>query len=130
MDMQVDPKAARTILLVEDEDVVRSLARRILERDGYQVIEARTGDEAIDASARFGGSIQLILSDVVMPEMSGKEVAERIAFGRPETKILYMSGFTAHVIARHGVLEPGIELIEKPFTADALTARVRQVLDS
>src|SRR5581483_9791363 len=120
---------SETILLLEDEDMVRTLTRQILESAGYAVMEASRGEEAIDLAQRNGG-IDLLLTDVVMPEMSGKEVADHIFAVRPSLKILFMSGYTDEAIVHHGVLDENVEFIQKPFTLAALTKKVRDVLDS
>jgi PAS domain S-box-containing protein len=118
-----------TVLLVEDEAMLRRAAREILELQGYQVLSAAGGHEAAQAAGRHAGPIHLLLTDVVMPEMSGPAVAARLATARPDMKVLYMSGYTDGAIAHHGVLEPGVAYLSKPFTIDSLTAKVRAVLD-
>ena len=123
------PPGSETILLVEDEHAVRSLARRILERQGYTVLEARHGAEALRIATERAEPIDLLLTDVVMPEMSGSELARQLAAVRPGIPLLYMSGYTDDVIIRRGALEPGMAFLEKPFTANALVRRVREVLD-
>lgn len=105
------PLGSETILLVEDEDVVRSLARQILEQAGYRVLEARRGEEALSLCAVYEHPIQLLLTDVVMPETSGREVADRLCAIRPETKVLFMSGYTDESIVHHGVLDANVEFI-------------------
>jgi len=119
-----------TILLVEDEDAVRDLARDILAGCGYTVLEARHGAEALGISAAHAGKIDLMLTDVVMPEMNGRELAERLAAQRPETKVLYMSGYTDHAVVHHGVLAPQTEFLQKPFTEAVLTRKLRELLDA
>jgi PAS domain S-box-containing protein len=123
------PRGSETILLVEDEDVVRGLARQILEQAGYDVLDARGGEEAIRLCRERRGPIDLLLTDVVMPETSGKEVAERLTRLRPMTRVLYMSGYTDDAIVHHGVLDSDVEFIQKPFTPSALARKVREVLD-
>jgi CheY-like chemotaxis protein len=118
-----------TILLVEDEDMVRQVARRILERNGYTVKEAGLGTEALRLSGQNSGPIHLLLTDVVMPGMSGRELAELLTQQRPGLKVLYMSGHTENAIVHHGVLEEGIAFIQKPFKHDLLVQKVREVLD-
>jgi two-component system cell cycle sensor histidine kinase/response regulator CckA len=120
---------SETILLVEDEDQVRAVARGILRSHGYEVIEARHGEEALTLAARYGGTIQLLLSDVVMPQMSGPDLAERITLTRPEIKVLFMSGYTDDSIIHHGVLRADVAFLQKPITPDVLTRKVRAVLD-
>jgi PAS domain S-box-containing protein len=125
------PKTARgeTILLVEDAQRVRAVVREILEMNGYAVLEARHGAEALEISARHSGPIHLMVTDVVMPQMSGRELAQRLAPLRPDMKVLYMSGYTDDAIVRHGVLGAGMAFLSKPFTPDALAAKIRDVLD-
>jgi signal transduction histidine kinase len=124
------PPGSETILLVEDEDIVRGLARKILEQAGYDVLDARGGDEAIRLCHELPGPIHLLLTDVVMPETSGKEIAECLAKLRPSTRVLYMSGYTDDAIVHHGVLDSDVEFIQKPFTPLALARKVREVLDA
>jgi CheY-like chemotaxis protein len=121
-------QASETILLVEDEDMVRNLACEILKSTGYQVLVARNGEEAIGICRTHDGNIDLMLTDVVMPQMNGRKVAESVKPFRQDMAVLYMSGYTDDAIIHHGVLEPGTKLIEKPFTAEALTSKVRQAL--
>jgi CheY-like chemotaxis protein len=123
------PGRGETILLVEDAQRVRAVVREILEMSGYVVLEARHGAEALEISNRHAGAIHLLVTDVVMPQMSGRELAQRLATLRPELKVLYMSGYTDDAIVRHGVLASGIAFLSKPFTPDALALKVREVLD-
>ncbi len=129
----VEPAAAskggETILLVEDEAALRELGQELLEDLGYAVLAAASGPEALALAAGTGRPIDLLLTDVVMPGMNGHELAERLREARPGLPVLYASGYTADAIAQHGVLAPGLDLIEKPFTAAALAARVRAALD-
>lgn len=118
------------VLLVEDEAAVRALARRILEGRGYGVLEARDGVEALEVAANHGDDIDLLLTDVVMPRLGGRDLARRLAERRPEMRALFMSGYAESEIAHRGLLVPGIAFLEKPFTADALAAAVRSVLDA
>jgi two-component system cell cycle sensor histidine kinase/response regulator CckA len=118
-----------TILLAEDATSVRVAARQILERFGYTVFEAANGMEAL-TKAQNGARIDLLLTDVVMPEMSGRELVDRFALLRPNTKALFMSGYTDDAIIRHGVLRPGTAYLQKPFSPDTLGKKVREVLDS
>jgi len=119
-----------TILLVEDAKRVREVVREILEMNGYEVLEARHGAEALKISERYQGTIHGMVTDVVMPQMSGRELAQRLATLRPDMRVLYMSGYTDDNIVRHGLLDAGIAFISKPFTPDALAVKVREVLDS
>ncbi|MBI2061514.1 MAG: PAS domain S-box protein [Nitrospirae bacterium] len=119
-----------TILLVEDEHRVRGLAKEILERHGYRIIEASGPAEALSLAGDHSGEIHLLLTDVVMPQMNGRELAGRLAVDRPAMRILYMSGYTDDSIVQQGVLAAGTPFLQKPFTAAGLTAKVREVLDS
>jgi two-component system, cell cycle sensor histidine kinase and response regulator CckA len=117
-----------TILLVEDEEAVLRLAKIMLERQGYSVIAATTPGEAIHLAESHSGDIHLLLVDVVMPEMTGRELSERLKASRPALKRLFMSGYTANVIAHQGVLDPGMLFLQKPFSARALAEKVREAL--
>ena len=119
-----------TILLVEDETMVRGLARVMLETYGYTVLEAPTGAEALRICREHIGSIELMVTDVVMPEMSGREVADQLRQIRPTTKILYMSGFTDDAVLLHGALSAEDTFLQKPFTSSALASKVRGALDT
>jgi len=118
-----------TLLVVEDEAALRDVAGRILSGAGYQVLSAEGGAEALELAALHEGAIDLLVSDVVMPGMLGKELAERLVGVRPDTRVLFMSGYAQPVLASQGTLEPGVALLEKPFTATALLTAVRQRLD-
>ena len=118
-----------TILLVEDEETVRKIAERILRKTGYKVLTAANGGEALLLFEKHGEELDLLLTDVVMPNMSGRELAERLAAIQPGLKVLYTSGYTDNSIVHHGVLDPGTEFIGKPFAADELARKVRKVLD-
>jgi CheY-like chemotaxis protein len=124
------PRGSETVLLVEDEDVVRNLVREILQGNGYTVLEARNGAEALELGRRFKEPIHLLVTDVVMPKMSGRELAERLVTIHRETRVLHMSGYTDGAIGQHGVLDPHTELLQKPFTFEALVQKVRKVLDA
>ena len=131
--LPANTEAARgleTILVVEDEDLVRKLVRTILESRGYAVLDAEGGDEAFHVCRNHQGPIHLLITDVVMPRMNGKEVAERLRSIYPEMRVLYVSGYTADAIDQHGVLETGIQFLQKPFTPLVLANRVRELLDS
>jgi DNA-binding response OmpR family regulator len=119
-----------TILLVEDEANLRNLARQFLEKQGYRVIEAADGAVALQIAVAHEGVIHLLLTDVIMPGMNGHELAQRLSEIRPNTKVLYMSGYTENVIGRNGTLDAGVRLLQKPFTLRDLNSKVREVLDS
>jgi DNA-binding response OmpR family regulator len=119
-----------TVLLVEDARRVRAVVREILEMSGHQVLEAQDGADALRISADHPGPIHLMITDVVMPGMGGRELAQRLARLRPETKVLYMSGYTSDAAVRQGVLGAGLPFLAKPFAPDALLAKVREVLDT
>ena len=116
------------ILLVEDEQLVLNLTERILENLGYQVLSARNPAEALTLVGEHGQQIQLLLTDVVMPEMNGRELAERLQAANPQLKCLYMSGYTANAIAHHGVLDKGLQFIQKPFSRHDLGKKIQEVL--
>jgi two-component system cell cycle sensor histidine kinase/response regulator CckA len=118
-----------TILVVEDEEVVRALACRGLREQGYTVLEAKHGLEALEQVGRNDGSIDLVISDVVMPELSGRELGARLADIRPELPILYMSGYTGEDVIQRGLLDPGVPFQQKPFTPEGLARKVRELLD-
>ncbi|MBU8922610.1 MAG: PAS domain S-box protein [Bacteroidales bacterium] len=125
----VDVKGSETILLVEDNEQVRNLTHAILKRQGYEVLVAKNGAEALAVQASHGESVHLLLTDVVMPEMNGKELFTGMIEKHPDMKVLYMSGYTENVIANRGVLEEGIAFIQKPFTIQAMAAKIREVLE-
>jgi PAS domain S-box-containing protein len=118
-----------TILLVEDEPQIREMAFEFLSENGYRVLVASNGIEALTILNEASGPLHLILTDVIMPQMNGRELTECVASLRPETKVLYMSGYTNDAVVRHGVLDSGTSFIQKPFSPDALGHKVREVLD-
>jgi len=124
------PCGSETILLVEDEAGVRTLAKTILQTQGYTVLDAAQGKDAFLLSGQHEGLIHLMVTDMVMPEMSGPEVAERLKPLRPNMKVLFMSGFTDKAIVHNGELDPGMAFLQKPFTPQTLTRKVREVLDA
>jgi CheY-like chemotaxis protein len=117
-----------TILLAEDDQHVREVARRSLNRAGYLVLPVSDAEAAVAAADRHPGHIHLLITDVVLPRVSGRELAARLAIHRPAIKVLYVSGTSDGAIARHRMLEPGIEFLEKPFSLERLLRKVRQVL--
>jgi hypothetical protein len=122
-------RGSETILVVEDEETVRHLILAVLRRRGYQTLEARQAQEALEFAEKHPGPIHVMLTDVVMPKMSGRELANQLATLRPEAKILFMSGYATNAIIHHGVLDPGTAFLQKPFTPDALVRKIRQILD-
>ena len=125
-----DLRGAETVLVVEDQDSVRKLAVQILSHCGYRILEAAQGDEALLMAARHAGPIHLMLTDVVMPRMTGRDLAEQLSATRPAMKVLYMSGYAEDVIASRGLLDPGLLYIAKPFASEALALKVREALGS
>jgi DNA-binding NtrC family response regulator len=115
--------------LVEDAEPLRLLAQMLLKENGYRVLTAADGAEAQQVAAQDPGPIHLLLTDVVMPGINGRVLAERLAPRHPAMKVLYMSGYTDSFIAGHGVLEPGTHLLHKPFTEEVLVRKVRELLD-
>jgi CheY-like chemotaxis protein len=122
-------QGSETVLLVEDEALVRALASRILRDRGYKVLEAADGQEALRAAKEFSGEIQLVVTDIVMPQMNGRELVSQIEANRPDTKVLYTSGYTDEAIVRHGILDPNVAFLPKPFTAADLERMVREVIN-
>ncbi len=119
-----------TVLVVEDDEDVRRLTHKVLQGRGYTVLVSENGPEALRVAAQHAGPIQLLVTDVVMPGMSGREVGLLLAPGRPEMRVLYLSGYADESIVHHGVLEPGLAFLQKPFTPEALARKVREVLDA
>jgi two-component system, cell cycle sensor histidine kinase and response regulator CckA len=122
-------QGAETILVVEDEEALRKLARNILAAYGYTVLEAEDGPHALEISKRFRGAINLMLTDVIMPGMNGPSLAQQITQQRPEIKVVYMSGYTGQVFNKDAVLNPGSIFVQKPFTREALAKKIREALD-
>ncbi len=125
----IPPRGTETVLIVEDENEVRQLAVRILAKQGYKVLEASQGDQALWICGQHKEPIHLLITDVIMPGMNGRDLAERMKSLRPETKVLYMSGHSSGAIVHHGVLDPSANLLQKPFTPEALARKMREVLD-
>jgi two-component system, cell cycle sensor histidine kinase and response regulator CckA len=117
------------VLLVEDEEAMREVTRRILERNGYDVVVASDGEHALALAGLRETRLNLLLTDVIMPRLLGKEVAERIRAMRPALPVLYMSGYARPVLAEQGTLDPDVRLISKPFTEEGLLTAVREILD-
>jgi CheY-like chemotaxis protein len=122
-------RGSETVLLVEDEDGVRALMRQVLHKHGYNVLESRHGGEALLMCERHSGKIDVLLTDVVLEQMSGRELAERLIKVRPEMKVLYVSGYADDAIVHHGELNAGVAFLQKPFTTEALARKIRYVLD-
>jgi two-component system, cell cycle sensor histidine kinase and response regulator CckA len=128
------PRAERsngseTVLLVEDEKAVRDLTARMLKQMGYTPLSAASGAEAIEISRAYSGNIALLVTDVVMPQMSGRQVADALVDARPKMRVLYLSGYTENAVVSHGVLESGLDFLPKPFTRDVLAQKIRDILD-
>ncbi len=123
-------RGTETILVVEDNQMVRNLARDILHSLGYRVLVAAGAESCFELAESYAGPIHLLLTDVVLLQLDGKQVFARLRTGRPELKVLYMSGYTSDVIVHHGVLDPGVHFIQKPLSLHALATKVREVLDS
>jgi two-component system cell cycle sensor histidine kinase/response regulator CckA len=123
------PKGTETILLIEDDEAIRKLARLVLQSRGYQVLEARHGEEALAIGQTHPGPIDLVVTDMLMPHMGGRQVAQQLRLNRPNLRVLFMSGY-AEDVALGGEAQASMEaFISKPFTALALASKVRQVLD-
>jgi CheY-like chemotaxis protein len=123
-----DLTGVETVLLVEDEQAILKLGKILLERLGYTVLTANTPDEAIRLAGDYAGEIHLLMTDVIMPEMNGRDLARQVTALCPKIKTLFMSGYTAGVIAHHGVFDEGVHFIQKPFSIKDLAVQVRKVL--
>jgi len=121
---------SETVLLVEDEESILALGKTILERYGYAVLASQSPSEALRIAREHPGPIHLVITDVVMPAMNGKDMMEKLHALKPGLKCVFMSGYTADIIADHGVLDKGIDFLQKPFSVETLTKRVREVLDA
>lgn len=126
-DIQTASQTVSTALLVEDEDSLRVLEREYLERNGFRVLEAESGEKAIQVAEQFAGTISLMMTDVVMPGMSGRALAEKVAARHPGINVLYVSGYPDETIARHGVLDPEMHFLQKPFTAEAPRRKLKEL---
>ncbi len=124
-----DLSGSETVLIVEDDDSLRNFAQKILHIYGYRTLNAENGEDALRVCKEHDGQIALMITDVVMPKMDGREAAERLQPLYPQMKVIYMSGYTDDAIVHHGVLEPGLNFLEKPFTLESLARKVREVLD-
>ena len=129
MPEQIPQGHGETVLLVEDEMAILRMAKRMLETLGYRVLAAASPEEAVRLAEEHAGRIRLLITDVVMPGMSGRQLAERAETLHPGVRSLYMSGYTANVIAHKGVLDEGVSYLQKPFTIEALARAIRRVLD-
>jgi CheY-like chemotaxis protein len=118
------------VLVVEDAPAVRAVVRQVLTRQGYTVLDAPDGVEALRLAAEHTGSIHLLLTDLVMPVLGGRQLSERMSKLRPETKVLYTSGYTDDAVVRHGLLETGVAFLQKPFAPEVLARKVREVLNA
>ena len=118
-----------TVLVVEDESSVQGVIERVLSGNGYRVLLACDGSEALRVSGEHEGPIDLLITDLVMPGMGGREVASRLETARPGLRVLFMSGYTENAISHHGVLDAGVAFLQKPFLSEALLRKVREVLD-
>lgn len=124
------PRGSETILLVEDEDQVREIAREMLIALGYKVLSAEHGARGLALAEQFPGTIHLTITDVVMPQLSGREMIEHLSLVRPNMKVLYMSGYTDDAIVRHRLLDKHTEFMQKPFATEAFAQKIRKLLDS
>src|SRR5262249_52497346 len=122
-------RGTETVLLVEDQPEVRTITRETLARNGYTVVEAANGDEALEWLRRTDRRIDLLLTDVIMPGIGGRELASVVKARQHDVRVLYMSGYADDAIVDHGVLPPGLDFIQKPFMSDNLLRHVREVLD-
>ena len=127
---QARGKGTETILLAEDEASVRRLLRRLLDANGYRVIEAADGREALRLLEQHGGSIDLLLTDIVMPGLNGRELSQKALASKPGLKVIYMSGYTDEALSDTGALGPGVSFLRKPLKLDTLSTRIREVLDA
>lgn len=127
---KISLQGTETIIIAEDEIKILNLGKNILEKHGYTVLAARTPKEILDLAEKFDGSIHLLVTDVIMPEMNGKELRDRLTIRRPGLKTLFISGYTADVITHHGVIDEGVQFLQKPFSVTSFAAKIREVLDN
>jgi two-component system cell cycle sensor histidine kinase/response regulator CckA len=127
--LPLPPRGTETILFVEDDEAVRQLGHRMMERHGYTVLAARDGKEALERARRYADDIDLLVTDVVMPHVGGRKLVDAMAAQRPGIRAIYLSGYTAGEIDRRGELDPGVAFLQKPFTAPALLLKIREVMD-
>jgi len=125
---ELPARGTETVLLVEDEDAVRSLVREVLHARGYEVLEAQRSSDAIEICRAHRGSIDLLVTDVVLPQISGRALAQQLSTLRPAMKVLYISGYTDDKMLQHGI--PGTAFLQKPFSSDVLARTVRDMLDA
>jgi CheY-like chemotaxis protein len=123
-------RASGTVLVVEDQEEVRELMKAVLESEGFNVLTAAGGDAALSLARWYSEAIHLLITDVIMPDMTGKQVADQLVLMRPAIKVLYISGYSGDVLAQRGVLEPDVAYLPKPFSLMTLSARVREMLGS
>ena len=121
---------SETVLVAEDEEAVRQIIEKALQARGYRVMVARDGSEALALATRHAGQIDLLVTDVVMPDMNGRELSQRLTRVRPRIRTLYLSGYTDDAILHHGVLEEGVAFLQKPFSLGALARKVRDVIEA
>lgn len=127
---QAGPSGTETILLVEDDDAVRAFIRLVFAEQGYTVLEARDGNGGLRVAEEHSGTIDLLVTDVVMPGLNGRQLAEQLRFLHPEAKVLYISGYTDDVIVRDGIPQEEVQFLQKPFGPEALTLKIREVLET
>lgn len=128
-DQQPPPSGTETVIICEDDSAVRDLTAQLLEDAGYSVLASQSAADALQLAARHSGPVHLLITDVIMPDMNGRKLSDALAAIRPTVRTLFVSGYTANVIAHHGVLEEHVEFLEKPYSRRQLLQRVRDVLD-
>jgi CheY-like chemotaxis protein len=128
--IELDPRGTETVLLVEDEAVVRDLVRRVLAGLGYTVLQAAEAEQALELGRKLQGPLHLLVSDVVLPGINGCELGRQLRLLRSELRALYISGYTSSAIIQRGILEPGVPFLQKPFSPETLARKVREVLDA